>query len=340
MRELAQVGSPDAAGALNPALARLDRAREDLARRWLARVVETSSLAEVGQLETGRSVRELPELLSDVLRRSDRNAGGAPAGAAGEQRSAARLAGLRAQEPADPAQLVRDVSTLQAVLLSALAETPVNGDAGSVLEAADRLSESLGGALATAVEDLVAARSREFESMANTDALTGIYNVRFMHQHVSHLVGVQRRYGHPFAVLLFDIDGLKRINDAFGHAVGDRALVGMAQVLRTSLRSIDTPVRMGGDEFCVLAPHQTTAGGRILGERIRHGAERIEGPWGQALGVSVGVVSCPEHAVEPGVLFELADEAMYRSKASGGAVAVSAGRLTSESGNGVSSRNG
>ena len=325
---------------MNPALARLEGAREDLARRWLARVVATSSLDEIGRLETGRIVRELPDLISDVLRGIDREARETAAGAAGEQRSAARLAGLRAQEPPDPAQLVRDVSTLQAVLLSALADAPTNGDAGSILDTADRLSQSLGGALATAVEEVVAARSREFESIANTDALTGIYNVRYMHQHVSHLVGVQRRYGHPFAVLLFDIDGLKRINDAFGHAAGDRALIGMAQVLRTTVRAIDTPVRMGGDEFCVLAPHQTTAGARILGERISHAAEEVEGPWGQALGVSVGVVSCPEHAVEPQALFELADEAMYRSKAAGGTVAVGAGRQTSESGNGVSSRNG
>ena len=66
-----------------------------------------------------------------------------------------------------------------------------------------------------------------------------------------------------FSVLVLDINGLKRINDAFGHASGDRMLMGVAAAVRATVRTIDTPVRMGGDEFCVLAPQQTGSGAKI-----------------------------------------------------------------------------
>ena len=330
-------GTTDPAGAhataaLQSALARLDEVRDELARRWLVRVIEDSPLDEIGRLDTERVARELPGLISDLLRGLDPETHRAPA--AREAQSAALVASLRGGEGTDPAALVRDFAALQAVIVSALGEED-DGGTGAAFDVASLLTSRLGGMLASTVSEVMAERSREFESIANTDALTGIYNLRFMNQHVRHLVGVQRRYGHPFAVLVFDVDGLKRINDAFGHAAGDRALIGVATAVRGTIRAIDTPVRMGGDEFCVLAPHQTTAGARVLGERISHAAEGVGGPWGGALGVSVGVVSCPEHAVDVENLFELADEAMYRSKASGTPVAIGADRMRG-AGNGVS----
>ncbi len=324
-------------GDLRPALAHLDDARDELARRWLIGVIQDAPLEEIGRLDTDRVARELPELISELLVALDAGAGRASVSGAAEP--AARLASLRDSDATDPAALVRDFAALQAAIVAALGEWADDEEPGRALEVAGLVTSRLGAALAAAVSELVAERSREFESVANTDALTGIYNLRYMNQHVSHLVGVQRRYGHPFAVLVFDVDGLKRINDAFGHAVGDRALIGIATALRGTIRAIDTPVRMGGDEFCVLAPHQTTAGARVLGERISHAAAALGGPWGSTLGVSVGVVSCPEHAVDVEQLFELADEAMYRSKASGAPVATGAHRL-SGAGNGVPSSGG
>ncbi len=301
-------------------LARLESVRDELARRWLVSVIEDSPLDQIGRLDTDRVARELPDLISDLLRELD--PGRPPV--IRDADPAVRLASFRSGGVADPAAFVRDFSALQAVIVEALGE--LEGDAGEALAAAGTLTGALGDAMATAISELISERARELESLANTDVLTGVYNLRYMNQHVTHLVGVQRRYGHPFAMLVFDVDGLKRINDAFGHAAGDRALVGFADAVKSTIRAIDTPVRMGGDEFCVLAPHQTTAGARVLGERISRVAETVTGPWGDALRVSVGVVSCPEHAVDVEQLFELADEAMYRSKASGSAVAVAAER--------------
>jgi diguanylate cyclase (GGDEF)-like protein len=98
-------------------------------------------------------------------------------------------------------------------------------------------------------------------------------------------VGIQQRYGHGFAVLVLDINGLKRVNDAFGHAAGDRMLMGVAAAVRATVRTIDTPVRMGGDEFCVLAPQQTASGAKILAYRVAAAVEQIETPDQSPIGV-------------------------------------------------------
>jgi diguanylate cyclase (GGDEF)-like protein len=119
-----------------------------------------------------------------------------------------------------------------------------------------------------------------------------------------------------------DIDGLKRINDAYGQAAGDRTLVDVATALGEAIRSVDTPIRMSDDEFCVLLPQQTAARARVLADRIAAAIEALEGPAGQTLGVTVGVVSCPQHATEVDQLLAVADSAMYRAKAAGERVAL------------------
>jgi diguanylate cyclase (GGDEF)-like protein len=123
-------------------------------------------------------------------------------------------------------------------------------------------------------------------------------------------------------VLLVDIDGLKRINDAYGSAAGDRALVDVATAMGEAIRTVDTPVRMGDDEFCILLPNQTATRAQSLAERLAVAIEAVEGPGGQSLGVAVGVVSCPQHSTDPDELMTLADTAMYRAKAAGEHVAL------------------
>jgi diguanylate cyclase (GGDEF)-like protein len=175
---------------------------------------------------------------------------------------------------------------------------------------------------ADAVEEVLRQRSRELEWLGTTDELTGLHNARYLQQHMHHLLGVQRRYGHPFALLLIDIDGLKRINDAYGQAAGDRTLVDVATALGEAVRAVDTPIRMADDEFCVLLPQQTATRARALAERLAAAIEAVEGPASQSLSVAVGVVSCPQHATEVDQLLEMADSAMYRAKAAGERVAV------------------
>jgi diguanylate cyclase (GGDEF)-like protein len=293
---------------------RLDETRGELAKAWLLRVVEQSTLEEIERLPTPRIARDLPDLIGEIARAAAEDA--PLAGAAGRGVEwAKRLAELTGRGGTIDAQLVRDVAGLQSVMVTALHKQLRTLDPVATLRAVERLTELFSALQADAVEEVLRQRSRELEWLGTTDELTGLQNARYLQQHMHHLVGVQRRYGHPFALLLIDIDGLKRINDAYGQPAGDRTLVDVATALGEATRDTDTPVRMTDDEFAVLLPQQTASRARTLAERIAASIEAIEGP--QPLGVTVGVVSCPQHGTDVDKLLELADTAMYRAKAAG-----------------------
>jgi diguanylate cyclase (GGDEF)-like protein len=282
------------------------------------RVIERSSLEDLERLSMPRVAQELPELVAEVARVA--GAGGEPSGVPLEW--AQRLSELAGHESPRAQQLVRDLAVLQSAMIAELQRGLDRLDPVSALAMVERLAELFSSMQADAVEDVLTVRSGEMEWLGTTDTLTGLHNSRFMQQHLQHLLGVQKRYGHPFAVLLLDIDGLKRINDAYGAAAGDRTLVGVATALSEGTRSVDTPIRMGGDEFCVLLPQQTASRARSMADRLAAEIERIESPAPQPLRVSIGVVSCPQHATEAEDLLALADGAMYRAKAAGETVAI------------------
>ena len=311
---------------LDARLARLEDHREDLAKAWLLRLLERAPLDEIERLPTDRIARDLPELISDIVRGIGRAGEHAEAELeAPEYERASRFADFRGDNGVNPVFLARDVAALQTVLLSALSRELRDVEPPLFLYAVERLTAVLGAVQAAALEALLTNRSRELESLANTDPLTGLYNLRYLEQQLGRLLGMQKRYGHPFSLLLLDLDGLKRINDAHGHAAGDRALTGVAGALRETVRTVDTPARLGGDEFCVLAPHQTASRAEILADRVAAAVDTIRGPEGTSVAISIGVVSCPQHAVDRDRLLELADRAMYRAKASGQRVAVGPG---------------
>jgi diguanylate cyclase (GGDEF)-like protein len=297
---------------------RLDETRGELAKAWLLRLVEQSSLEEIERLPTPRIARDLPDLIGEIARAAGEDAQG---GAARSVEWAKRLAELSGRGATIDAQLIRDVARLQSVMVTALHKQVRTLDPVAALRAVERLTELFSALQADAVEEVLRQRSRELEWLGTTDELTGLQNARFLQQHMHHLVGVQRRYGHPFALLLIDIDGLKRINDAYGQAAGDRTLVDVATALGETTRTVDTPIRMTDDEFCVLLPQQTASRAGTLADRIAAAIEAIEGPGAQALSVTVGVVSCPQHGTDVDKLLELADTAMYRAKAAGERVA-------------------
>jgi diguanylate cyclase (GGDEF)-like protein len=320
-------------------MSRLEESRGEIAKSWLTRVVERASLEEIARLPTHRIAAELPELVSEIARAAatgpaagrsaqaaaSADTAGAPPSDRGYLDWAQRLAELTGRESVAAQELVRDLALLQSSMIATLHRGLDRLDPVAALETVERLAELFSAMQADAVGDVLTVRTGEAEWLGDTDSLTGLHNIRFMQQHLHHLVGVQKRYGHPFAVLLVDIDGLKRINDAFGSGAGDRALMGVANALGETIRTVDTPVRMGGDEFCVLLPHQTASRAKVLADRLAGAIERIDTPAPQPLRVAIGVVSCPQHAVEVEDLLELADSAMYRAKAAGETVAVSGG---------------
>jgi diguanylate cyclase (GGDEF)-like protein len=305
--------------------ARLDRSREELAKAWLVRLIERASLDEIRELPTDRIVQELPELISDIVRSIAQGNGADPYQLSEEQAErAASFAALRGGgRDASAADVARDVASLQAVLVRALRDELAGEDPERFAEAVEHLLDATGAIQAAAVEELVRTRSRELESQANTDPLTGLGNLRHLQRQLAQLLDVHKRYRHPFALLLMDIDGLKRINDAHGHPAGDRVLMQVAMAVRRSIRSVDTAARLGGDEFCVLAPEQDAASATVLADRLSAAAaEEVATPEDATVSLSIGVVACPEHGDEAEALIDNADRAMYRAKAAGDTLAL------------------
>jgi diguanylate cyclase (GGDEF)-like protein len=304
---------------LDAPIARLEESRGELAKAWLMRALERSSLEEIERLPTARIVRELPDLIGEIAAAARSDALPEPAR---HVEWAKRLGELSGRDNGVDSQLIRDVSRLQSVMLTALHRQVRTLDPAETLRAVERLTEIFSAMQSDAVEEVLRVRSRELEWLGTTDELTGLHNERYLQQELHHLTGMQRRYGHPFAVLVVDIDGLGRINDAYGSAAGDRALVDVATALGECIRTVDTPVRIGGDEFCVLLPNQTADRAHALADRIAAAIEVVQGPGGQTLAVTVGVVSCPQHSTSAEDLMALADAAMYRAKAAGERVGV------------------
>ena len=302
---------------------RLEDVREELTKAWLLRAVERGTLDEIRRMPTDRIARELPDLISGIVRAIADDRADAAFRPGGEQyRLAAGLAALRGGDNSDPTHLLGDIAGLQAVLVSALRRELDGRDPQVFVESLERLTAILGDVQVAALDELLVNRSKQLEWLANTDDLTGLYNVRFLRQHLAYLLDLQRRYGHPFALLLLDVNGLKRINDSYGHPTGDKVLISVADAIRQVIRNVDTPVRSGGDEFCLLSPHQSTSSAKILAQRVGAAVEHIPGPGDQTVTVSIGVATCPQHGDEADRLLESADEAMYRAKAAGERVAV------------------
>ncbi|HXA79259.1 MAG TPA: GGDEF domain-containing protein [Candidatus Acidoferrales bacterium] len=151
--------------------------------------------------------------------------------------------------------------------------------------------------------------------MAASDSLTGLANHRRLLEALENEIQRSRRTGREFAVLLFDLDGLKKINDKYGHLTGSRAIKRLGSVLRKSSRTIDTPARFGGDEFALVLPE---AGGRDADQAASRICEQLaldgEEPF---VSVSVGQAVYPEDGTSIEQLLGAADRALYKMKRRG-----------------------
>ncbi len=149
------------------------------------------------------------------------------------------------------------------------------------------------------------------------DDLTGLRNRRFFDRTCRYELERTRRYRSALSVMLIDADHFKRVNDAYGHAAGDRTLQAIARSLEGAVRTTDLVSRYGGEEFAVLLPETDAAGAAFVGERIRHAVAAIAG-LPSAVTVSVGVLTVPAGAcVVAEALLERADAALYRAKSGG-----------------------
>jgi diguanylate cyclase (GGDEF)-like protein/PAS domain S-box-containing protein len=174
----------------------------------------------------------------------------------------------------------------------------------------------------------------QLKRQATTDAVTGITNRRHFLELAQTELTRALRFNHPLALALIDLDHFKRINDVYGHAAGDAALVTFVQTCQTAIREIDLLARFGGDEFALLLPEATGAQAQVVTERVRRALAAL--PAGPAappvpLLISAGIACLTDVPETLDVLLGRADQALYRVKAAGGdsvaLEAVSAQRL-------------
>jgi diguanylate cyclase (GGDEF)-like protein len=175
--------------------------------------------------------------------------------------------------------------------------------------------------------DLLLARTRtllEFkayldvcEEAAFTDHLTGLANRRRFERQLEREVARVERFGHPFTLLMLDIDSFKNLNDTFGHDAGDDAIRRLSKVLCEGTRGIDLAARIGGEEFAVLLVETRKDGGFEVAERLRIAIKSLELPHAGHITASFGVAECPSDAQTAAEILKAADVALYEAKRNG-----------------------
>ncbi|MYM30196.1 diguanylate cyclase [Duganella sp. CY15W] len=170
-------------------------------------------------------------------------------------------------------------------------------------------------------ERTLEATVRELEMLATTDELTGLHNRRSLLQRVKFEVARARRFRSPLSAVMIDLDHFKKINDEYGHAVGDQVLAAVGRLVRENVRVIDVPSRYGGEELCVLLPNTPVEGACKFAESLRLKIEALVHPLGARqlhVTASLGVGSFNHMEIDDvESLFKQADAALYRAKHGG-----------------------
>ncbi|SFT02471.1 diguanylate cyclase (GGDEF) domain-containing protein [Paenibacillus sp. BC26] len=180
------------------------------------------------------------------------------------------------------------------------------------------------------MQDELFQANRKLEQLAITDSLTGCFNRRFLMQQLEHEVLTNVRYKIPFALLLFDIDLFKLVNDTYGHVIGDEVIRRTADAVRGALRRTDILARYGGEEFTVYLPHTNREQADMLAQRIREVVQNNEIAIGRgrspvSVTISMGMLVVEEQSdlqiedVKGYIrdLFSKVDSALYRAKDNG-----------------------
>jgi two-component system cell cycle response regulator len=158
--------------------------------------------------------------------------------------------------------------------------------------------------------------ARRNRLLADLDGLTGLHNRRYFHELLAREVARAQRYGRELALVVFDLDDFKSINDGLGHLAGDAVLAETAERARGVLRSADIACRVGGDEFAVLLPEASGREAELLYRRLQRAVSSRPVAEAGDVSVSAGIAELQADD-EPNTFFERADQALYRAKERG-----------------------
>jgi diguanylate cyclase (GGDEF)-like protein len=222
-------------------------------------------------------------------------------------------------------EIVQEFLLLRRVLWR-FVQTKVDSlDARTVLQLEDLLNSILDEVIAECTVIYFDRATHELSEKSRSDSLTGLLNHQAFHARLDSELDRCRRYGRELQVLYFDLDDFKRVNDEHGHPGGDRALTGIANIIRESIRETDFAGRMGGDEFviCLVESDKLTA--HLLLDRMRARlAQDVAAGIFSASGLSAGCAGFPDEAQSGQDLLILADKRLYEDKRARKAVIDSA----------------
>lgn len=162
--------------------------------------------------------------------------------------------------------------------------------------------------------------NQELQKLASTDPLTHIYNRRHFFSQSNAEFARAKRYERELSVIMLDIDEFKSVNDRYGHAAGDMALISLAECCRSVLRESDIIGRLGGEEFAICCPEASLEGAKIIAERIRTRCESILLHYQEhafCITVSLGVTRLSAQDANLEGLIHRADKLLYRAKQEG-----------------------
>ena len=216
--------------------------------------------------------------------------------------------------PVEPEALITVPLIARGALKGALNIYRIGEDA-AFYEHEFELAKWFGDAAALAIDN--AQVKARLEHLAQTDSLTGLYNHRFFHERLRSELTRASRSHDPVAVLMFDLDDFKRVNDVYGHGAGDQLLVQLSRLALETVRGSDVVCRIGGEEFGVIMPSCDAGDALALAARFAERLREVEfEPAGQ-MTVSIGISQGPQHAMNPRELVTCAEAAMMTAKARG-----------------------
>ncbi len=161
----------------------------------------------------------------------------------------------------------------------------------------------------------------KLEKLAFRDGLTDLYNHRYFQEILAKEISRVERYGRPLALLIFDIDHFKKVNDTYGHPAGDQVLISMAGAITKAVRPSDIIARYGGEEFAVILPETNFSGMKVFAERLRRCVAALTTDTGQhSIKITIscgGAHYSPGDEISPSILISTADRALYMSKNNG-----------------------